>query len=49
VLRVTHEGNAIDEPLTMVSDKRRRLPLYAQVFCEMLAEHVRHGFPLPRR
>jgi DNA-binding transcriptional LysR family regulator len=49
VLRVTHEGIALDEPLTVVSDKRRPLPRYANVFCEMLAEHVREGFPLPRR
>ena len=41
--------SALDEPLTVVSDKRRPLPSYAKVFCDMLAEHVRHGFPLPRR
>ena len=49
VLRVTYQGNALDEPLTVVSDKRRPLPGYAKVFCDMLAEHVRDGFPLPRR
>ncbi|MEP6723989.1 MAG: LysR family transcriptional regulator [Variovorax sp.] len=49
VLRVTYQGNALDEPLTIVSDKRRPLPGYAKVFCEMLSEHVREGFPLPRR
>jgi len=49
VLRVTYRGKALDEPLTMLSDKRRPLPVYAQVFCDMLADHVRKGFPLPRR
>jgi DNA-binding transcriptional LysR family regulator len=49
VLRVTHQGKALDEPLTVVSDKRRPLPGYAKVFCDMLAEHVRDGFPVPHR
>jgi DNA-binding transcriptional LysR family regulator len=49
VLRVTYRGKALDEPLTMLSDKRRPLPVYAKVFCDMLADHVRKGFPLPRR
>jgi DNA-binding transcriptional LysR family regulator len=49
VLRVTYRGKALDEPLAMLSDKRRPLPAYAKVFCDMLAEHVRKGFPLPRR
>jgi len=48
VLRVTYRGKPLDEPLTVLSDKRRPLPGYAKVFCEMLAEHVRKGFPLPR-
>jgi DNA-binding transcriptional LysR family regulator len=49
VLRVTYRGKALNEPLAMLSDKRRPLPAYAKVFCEMLAEHVRKGFPLLRR
>jgi DNA-binding transcriptional LysR family regulator len=48
VLRVTYRGKPLDEPLTILSDKRRPLPGYASVFCEMLAQHVRQGFPLPR-
>ena len=48
VLRVTYRGKPLNEPLTVLSDKRRPLPSYAKVFCEMLAEHVRKGFPLPR-
>jgi len=46
VLRVTYRGKPLNEPLTVLSDKRRPLPSYAKVFCEMLAEHVRKGFPL---
>ena len=48
VLRVTYQGKPLDEPLAVLYDKRRPLPRYAQAFCEMLAEHVRKGFPLPR-
>ena len=48
VLRVTYRGKPLNEPLTVLSDKRRPLPGYAKVFCDMLAEHVRAGFPLPR-
>jgi DNA-binding transcriptional LysR family regulator len=47
VLRVTYQGKPLDEPLAVLYDKRRPLPGYARVFCEMLAEHVRRGFPLP--
>jgi DNA-binding transcriptional LysR family regulator len=46
VLRVTYRGKPLSEPLAMLSDKRRPLPGYARVFCEVLAEHVRKGFPL---
>ncbi|MEO6362618.1 MAG: LysR family transcriptional regulator substrate-binding protein, partial [Caldimonas sp.] len=49
VLRVTYQGKALEEPLTVVSDKRRPLPGYAAIFCDMLAAHVRSGFPLPSR
>ena len=49
VLRVTYRGKPLNEPLTVLSDKRRPLPGYAKVFCDMLAEHVRKGFPLPQR
>jgi len=48
VLRVLYQGKPLDEPLAMIFDRRRPLPGYAKVFCEMLAEHVRKGFPLPR-
>jgi len=48
MFRVTYRGKPIEEPLAMLFDKRRPLPGYAKVFCDMLAEHVRKGFPLPR-
>jgi hypothetical protein len=47
-MRVTYRGKPIEEPLAVLFDKRRPLPGYAKVFCDMLAEHVRKGFPLPR-
>ena len=48
VLRVTYQGKPLEEPLAVLFDKRRPLPGYAKVFCEILAQHVRKGFPLPR-
>lgn len=48
VLRVTYRGKPLNEPLAVVSDKRRPLPLYATEFCEMLGEHVKKAFPVPR-
>ena len=48
LLRLTYRGKPLNEPLTVLSDKRRPLPTYAKVFCEMLAERVRKVFPLPR-
>ncbi len=47
VLRIKYRGKPLNEPLAILSDKRRPLPGYTKVFCEMLAEHVRRGFPLP--
>ena len=44
--RVTYLGKPLDEPLTILSDRRRLLPSYAKVFCDMLAEHVREVFPV---
>jgi hypothetical protein len=45
-LRVTYRGKPLDEPLAMMWDKRRTLPAYAKVFCEMLAESVQQAFPI---
>jgi DNA-binding transcriptional LysR family regulator len=44
--RVTYRGRPLDEPLAMISQKRRPLPAYAKVFCEMLADHVQEAFPI---
>jgi DNA-binding transcriptional LysR family regulator len=45
-MRVTYRGEPLNEPLAMLWDKRRPLPRYAQVFCEMVADHVRQAFPI---
>jgi DNA-binding transcriptional LysR family regulator len=44
--QVTYRGKPLDEPLAILSDRRRPLPAYAKVFCEMLAAHVRSVFPV---
>ena len=48
IVRVTYRGRPLREPLTVLSDRRRPLPRYAEAFCEMLAEHVREVFPITR-
>jgi len=48
VLRVLYQGKPLSEPLTIVYDKRRPLPSYAKVFCEMLAAHAKQVFPVTR-
>ena len=48
-LRVMFRGKPMDEPLAMMWDKRRPLPAYAKVFCEMAAEHVKQAFPVKRQ
>ena len=45
-LRVLYRGKPLSEPLTMLYDKRRPLPRYAKVFCDLLAEHAKRVFPL---
>jgi DNA-binding transcriptional LysR family regulator len=45
-LRVLYRGKPLSEPLTIVYDKRRPLPAYAKVFCEMLAAHAKKVFPV---
>ena len=46
--RIVYRGKPLNEPLTIVYDKRRPLPSYAKVFCEMLADHAKQVFPLTR-
>ena len=45
-LRVLYRGKPLNEPLAMLHDKRRPLPAYAKVFCEMLAAHAKQVFPV---
>ncbi len=44
ITRVTHRGQPLAEPLTILWDQRRSQPRYVTAFCEMLAEHVRQTF-----
>jgi len=48
VLRVLYRGKPLSEPLTIIYDRRRPLPAYAKVFCEMIAAHARKVFPVKR-
>jgi LysR family nitrogen assimilation transcriptional regulator len=45
---VTYRGKHLREPLTIIWDKRRPLPRYAEIFCEMWVQHVREVFPITR-
>lgn len=45
---ITYQGRRLREPLAVLWDKRRPLPRYATVFCQMWAEHVRAVFPITR-
>jgi LysR family nitrogen assimilation transcriptional regulator len=45
-LRVTYRGKPLELPMLMNWDKRRTLPAYAKVFCEMVAERVQQTFPI---
>jgi DNA-binding transcriptional LysR family regulator len=46
IVVVTYRGKPLRESLTMLSDRRRLLPIYATVFCDMLAKHLHEVFPL---
>ena len=48
LLRIVYAGKPLNEPLTILYDKRRPLAPYAKVFCEMLAQHVKQIFPVKR-
>ncbi len=48
LLRILYRGKPLSEPLTILYDKRRTLPPYAKVFCDMLAEHAKRAFPVKR-
>ena len=46
VVRVTHGGKPLREPLALFWDRRRSLPAYASEFCAMLSDYVREIFPI---
>lgn len=47
-VRVVYRGKPVDVPLAMLWEKRRPLPPYANLFCEMVAQHVQQAFPVKR-
>ena len=48
IFGVTYRNKPLREPLIILWNKRRPLPPYAAVFCDMLAAHVRTVFPISR-
>jgi DNA-binding transcriptional LysR family regulator len=48
IVGIAYRGKRLREPLTIFWDKRRPLPHYATVFCEMLAAYMRQVFPITR-
>ncbi len=46
LLRIVYRGKPLSEPLVVIYDKRRPLPAYARVFCDMLAAHAKRVFPV---
>jgi DNA-binding transcriptional LysR family regulator len=44
-IRITIDGKAVREPLSIFWDRRRSLPRYAHDFCEMLAGYIREVIP----
>jgi hypothetical protein len=48
-MRVMYRGKPVNVPLGILWDKRRPLPAYAKVFCEMVAERVQRAFPIKRQ
>jgi LysR family nitrogen assimilation transcriptional regulator len=45
---LTYRGKLLREPLSILRDKRRPLPSYATIFCDMWTKHVREVFPITR-
>jgi DNA-binding transcriptional LysR family regulator len=48
IFGLTYRSKPLREPLSILWDKRRPLPRYAEVFCQMWADHVRQVFPITR-
>lgn len=48
-MRVVYRGKPVAVPLAISWDRRRHLPQYAKVFCDLLAEYVQQEFPIKPR
>jgi DNA-binding transcriptional LysR family regulator len=46
IASVTFQNEPLREPIAVFWDRQRTLPRYAQAFCEMLAEYMKHAFPV---
>jgi DNA-binding transcriptional LysR family regulator len=46
LLRILYRGKPLSEPMTLLYDKRRPMPAYADAFCELLAAHAKKVFPV---
>jgi DNA-binding transcriptional LysR family regulator len=46
IVRLTHQGKPLREPLAVLWNKRRALPRYAESFLELLADHMRKLYPI---
>ena len=48
IVRITYRGKSVREPLAILWDKRRPLPRFASVYCDMLAKYMQEVFPITR-
>ena len=48
VVRLTHQGKPLVQPLAVLWDKRRALPAYAEDFCSSFVAYMREIFPNSR-
>lgn len=48
IVGLTYHDTPLREQLAVFWDKRRPLPRYATIFCEMLADHMRNVLPISR-
>src|SRR5436190_6470320 len=48
VVRLTHQGKPLVQPLAVLWDKRRALPPYAEDFCNSFVAYMREIFPSSR-
>ena len=48
IARVTHQGKPLRDRFVIQWDKRRPMPAYAKIFCDMLAAYMREVMPITR-